>query len=168
MNSRAQANTVFHREFTGFAYGKSLSTPIFSRTGTVRVAHLRSDWMRDLRDRFDELTSLPKGWDGYNGRPVSFTCAHFAANLLERLANPEVPAPYLVPGSDGTVQLEWHRNNFDVEIEVLAPYQVIATRYSYDSDAAEELHLDSDFTKLQVWIEELKDRPAMIDFGGVA
>ena len=58
-------------------------------------------------------------------------------------------------GSDGTVQIEWHRNQYDVEIEVLAPYHVIATRYDHLTDKTDELVVDSDFTDLMGWVDGL-------------
>jgi hypothetical protein len=112
--------------------------------------------MEKLNPRFNELTSLPMGWDGYIGQPVSFTCASFAANLIERLYLDGIPAPQLVPGNDGSVQIEWHLNNYDIEIDVLAPYQVIATRLDHISgEEDEELELQSDFTALAEWVKGL-------------
>jgi hypothetical protein len=111
--------------------------------------------MQNLKDRFDALTSLPRGWDGYNGSPVSFTCASFAANLLERIYNAGAPEPSLVPGGDGTLQIEWHKNQFDIEIDVLGAYNVVASRYDHRSGEEEVVELASDFTILAQWVEEL-------------
>jgi hypothetical protein len=91
---------------------------------------------------------------------VSFTCAQFAANLLERIFDSDLPAPSLVPGSDGTIQIEWHRNQYDVEIDILAPRKVIASRFDHISGIAEEIELDSDFTDLAAWLADLKAKRA--------
>ena len=122
----------------------------------VRVAQPRSQWAADLKDRFDELTSLARGWDGYAGRPVSFHCAQFAANLIERLFVGGVPAPQLVPGGDGTLQIEWHRNQYDVEIDVLDTYDVLAVRRNITTGEVEEIELQMDFSPLSEWIDALK------------
>ena len=61
----------------------------------------------------------------------------------------------MVPGSDGTLQIEWHINQFDLEIDVLAPYSVAATRYDCISGNVDEVELDTDFTILSEWISEL-------------
>ncbi|WP_150002266.1 hypothetical protein [Iodidimonas gelatinilytica] len=110
----------------------------------------------------NELTSLRRGWDGYDGIAVSFRCANFAANLIERLYVDGVDAPQLVPGSDGTVQIEWHMNHLDIEIDILAPYRVIATRYDHLTGEDEEVELGSDFTQLAIWVADLgRDRSAL-------
>ncbi len=121
----------------------------------VRVETPRSKWISDLKVRFDEITSLPKGWDGYDGRPVTFNTAQFAANLIEQLFIDGVPSPNLVPGSDGTVQIEWHRNQYDIEIDVLGPYEVVAFRRDQRTGNEEELELQMDFTALARWIDGL-------------
>ena len=112
-------------------------------------------WIQELKDRLDKLTSLPRGWDGYNGEPVSSGCAQFAANLIERLCVANVPAPQLVPGADGTLQLEWHTNGCDVEVDVLGPYLVTVTRLDHRTGVHEGIKYDYDFLILDEWIEAL-------------
>ena len=156
MNALRQFSSAFQTEVPNLVLSESKTSSLSTRSTLVRVVHPRSRWVTELRDRFDELTSLPRGWDGYAGRPVSFTCAQFAANLIERLYVEGVPAPQLVPGSDGTVQIEWHRNQFDVEIDVLGTYEVVAIRRNLRTDVVEELELQTDFTPLGDWIAELE------------
>ena len=113
----------------------------------------------EIKDRLDELTSLPRGWDGYDGEPVSPGCAQFAANLIERLYVANVPAPQLVPGNaDGTLQLEWHTNGCDVEVDVLGPYLVTVTRLDHRTGVHEEIKYDYDFLILDEWIEALGNK----------
>ena len=126
------------------------SLPIVPRR--TRVDQPTSAWVKKLKDRFNELTSLPRGWDGYTGKPVSFTCAQFAANLIERLCVQDVPEPALVPGADGTLQIEWHYNRYDIEADVLAPYKVVAYRLDHMTGREEEMEIQADFTKLADWV----------------
>ena len=139
--------------------------PPLSRT---RVAYPQSAWMHSVERQLTKLTSLSRGWDGYLGRAVSFDCAMFAANLLERICVATIPPPHLVPGSDGTIQIEWHRNQFDVEIEISGPFNVFATRYSYETDETEELELTADFTGLMDWISGLGSPVAIVPLNRVA
>ena len=111
-----------------------------------------SQWFRELNGRLGYLTSLPLGWDGYAGQPVSPNVAQFAAKLIEHLFTDAVPAPQLVPGSDGTLQLEWHLNGYDIEIDVLAPFDIVATRYDHISDVEDEIEVQSDFSELMRWV----------------
>mgnify|MGYP003382453135 CR=1 FL=1 len=156
MSGRAVAAEAFRQEVPNFIPATTSASSFTARQVRVRVHHPRSEWIAALSERFDELTALPKGWDGYGGLPVSFGCAQFAAHLVERLYDPSIPAPNLVPGSDGTVQIEWHRNGYDVEIDVTAPYEVVAYRHDLVSGNDEEVALQTDFTQIADWIGELK------------
>lgn len=122
----------------------------------VRVVRNASQWVQELESRLNSLTKLPIGWDGYQGKPVSFSCAKFAANLIESICVDNVPAPQLVPGSDGTLQLEWHLNDYDIEIDVLAPFEVVATRYDHVTGEEDEIEVQSDFSKLAEWVTALE------------
>lgn len=138
-------------------HASNIYTPnVFTSYRTV-VPSPRSDWFNQLCTRLDELTSLPVGWDGYLGQPVSFQSANFVANMLERLYQDNVPAPSLVPGSDGSVQVEWHRNSYDVELDVLGVQQVIATRVHCGTGEEETIDIQSDFSDIVDWIRELSD-----------
>lgn len=123
----------------------------------VIVPHLNSTWAKTINDRLTELTSLPVGWDGYAGQPVSFPCAYFVANMLERLCQENVPAPSLVPGSDGSIQVEWHRNMFDVELDVLDAQNIIATRVNRLNGSEEVVEIQNDFSEIVDWISAISD-----------
>lgn len=121
----------------------------------VRVDMPRSSWVEKVSHRLNQLASLPRGWDGYFAPPIPFTNAAFAAALIDRITSPDVEAPQLVPGSDGRLQIEWHSGGYDIELEVLAPYKVIAMRENIDTGDVQEISLDRDFTVLIQWLSEL-------------
>jgi hypothetical protein len=121
----------------------------------VVVQENRSHWYQALQGRFNELVKLPRGWDGYAGQPVSWDCVSFAAKILERFCKDDLSPPSLVPGGDGTLQIEWHKNNYDVELDVLGPNEVVATRYDRVAGVEEVLELQNDFTQVQDWIDAL-------------
>lgn len=123
----------------------------------VRVQSNQSTWIRALSDRLEYLTNRLKiGWDGYAGRPVSFHTAHFVANLLERVCIDTIPAPDLVPGSDGSLQIEWHLNGYDIELDVIGAHKVVAYRFHHESGTECEHELTNDFTIVLSWIKELQ------------
>ena len=71
-----------------------------------------------------------------------------------------------MPGVDGSLQIEWHFNQYDIEIDVLAAFNVIATRYDCLTGETEDLELEADFTKLASWISDLStDRTAYLAVG---
>ena len=76
-------------------------------------------WLYPTLASFQELLQLPEGWDSYGGSPISDEAIAGAAEVLVRLKLPlEAPEPSVVPGSSGSVQLEWHRCGADVEIHI--------------------------------------------------
>lgn len=162
-------STAF-QHYAASAPGAKSEVVAFPRSaGRVALQrHSAAEWSTALGERFNALTALPAGWDGYEGRPVSFTCARFAAQLLARLFDPEIPPPSLVPGSDGTLQIEWHINQYDVEIDISAPFRVAASRFDCINDTIEEVELETDFSILAQWLSELKTPRAMERSAGAA
>lgn len=153
MAAIAVVNSVFQREQPKRGSAEVVHLGAFNNY--VRVDWYRSHWVKQLESRLNQLTSLPVGWDGYQGKPVSFVCAAYAANLLERVCHNGVPPPSLVPGSDGTLQIEWHINNYDIEIEIIAPNEVLAYRFDMNTELEEEVELDNDFTLIAEWVSDL-------------
>ncbi|GEM_PF-1631245 len=155
MNAQPDFTTAFQDEIPNYRAITDGVSSLSARGTRVRVTHPRSAWVNELEKQFDVLTSLRRGWDGYAGVPVSFTCAQFAANLIERLYIRSLPAPQLVPMPNGTMRLEWHRNEFDIEVDVLGPYDVVAYRADLLNDSEDEIEIQTDFTELAEWVAAL-------------
>jgi hypothetical protein len=73
---------------------------------------------RWLEDRIEPLLWLAPNWDSYGGRAVQSNVADFAQRLLAPLLAQAVPAPMIVPTSDGGLALEWHRAAADLVIHI--------------------------------------------------
>lgn len=159
MNAVASLNvssTVFQDEVTSVPTTDSQTSTIFPQH-RVRVASHDSRWMKELASRFDEIVGLSRGWDGYAGVPVSFSTAQFAAQMIERLCVPDVPTPSIVPGSDGSLQVEWHVGGFHIELDVTAPLEVEAYRMNQLTGEEDELDVESDFTQIAQWVSDVAD-----------
>jgi len=150
---KTSTSTVYQDNVVPFVRPVSVTSPSISDMVMVPG---QSEWLAVLADRFDDITSLPRGWDGYGGLPVAFSCAQFAANLIDRLFDSNIGVPQLVPGSDGTLQIEWHENDFDIEVDVLGPYDVIAVKRDLSTGETIEREFNTDFSELADWIKELK------------
>ena len=135
-------------------HAQTSALPILHRE--TQIVQNPKPWVRDLRKRLNDLVSLQIGWDGYAGKPVSYYVARFVEDLIGLLYVEGVPAPQLVPGSDGSLQFEWHLNQFDIEVDVLAPYEVVATLYDHVRDESEEIELEADFSDLAEWVGLLR------------
>src|SRR5215204_7030320 len=94
----------------------------------VLIADPIREWRDMVLKRLNDLCCLDAGWDGYRGVPVSFENANFALRMLEASCPSEAPAPAIVPGPAGDLQIEWHTPNGDVELHVQSPYNVHAWR----------------------------------------
>lgn len=155
MNERSDRTTAFQDEMPNYRADTNGISSLNPHEPRVRVMHPGSAWVEELEERLDVLTKLRRGWDGYSGAPVSFPCAHFAANLIEALHTSSIPAPQLVPMANGTVRLEWHMNEFDVEVDVLGPYDVVAYRADHLNGSEDEIEIQTDFTELAEWVADL-------------
>ncbi|MER5887261.1 hypothetical protein ABT160_25855 [Streptomyces sp. NPDC001941] len=54
-----------------------------------------------------ELRTLPQGWDGAEGGPTPQPATHLAYRILDRLSDYRTIFPFITPGEDGEVVLEW-------------------------------------------------------------
>ena len=78
------------------------------------------------KKRFDviveihELAQLKENWDSYGAVLIIPECMLETQLLFEAVfdLNEDIPMPSVVPCSNGHVQLEWHADGKDVEVEV--------------------------------------------------
>jgi hypothetical protein len=82
-------------------------------------------WLGELQEQLQELLRLPEGWDSYSAEPISRQAASETLRFLS-VAPVISPAPALVPVNDGSLQLEWHRQQIDLEIRFCADGRIEA------------------------------------------
>lgn len=148
------------RATSAFSVGSSSGSPkvlnFAPPVARITMNDTSNPWARDLERQLESLIQLREGWDGYRARPVSFSIAVFAHNMLGRLFLQGLPPPDLVPGYAGDVQAEWHIGNTDIELHVRAPNNVIAWRATpATGEDGEEIELKNDFTVVGDWIKQL-------------
>lgn len=110
-------------------------------------------WIYSIGNKLNELIDLPVGWDGYKGKPVSSETAYAVADLLNMICLPNTPEPSFVPGSDGSVQFEWHVNGIDIEVDVIALDNIAAGLHELDSGLIE---LATTIDDISEWIPRLE------------
>ncbi len=105
--------------------------------------------VRDLQ----RLIPLRDDWDSYGARPLRFDAVVGALEVLLSVLLDETPAPIVVPTIGGGVQLEWHRNGVDLEIDVIS--QQKCRVYFSDSRAGTDWEdtVTSDLTSLVAAIQ---------------
>jgi len=77
----------------------------------------RPVWFMAVLQGFASLATLKEGWDGYGAAKIDRATINRALAAIEELVPQEAPAPSIVPIHNGGLQIEWHRNQRDLEIE---------------------------------------------------
>jgi hypothetical protein len=106
---------------------------------------LELEWLDATVKGLGSTLSLARGWDTYDGAPVSTRSVDRALAFLFAFLEPSSPTPSVVPLSDGGVQVEWHRGGLDIEV-TFSPREApelyvrdLETGNEWDGDATPEL-----------------------------
>jgi hypothetical protein len=84
-------------------------------SGTAfNLAHL---FEASLRQRLDELKSLPAGWDGEGAEPISAVTLQMAQVVGVRLLD-RTPPPEITPNAGDTLTLEWESDAGSALLEI--------------------------------------------------
>jgi hypothetical protein len=101
-----------------FPFGKSAFN--VAVTGSLVPAALTENslpaWVEPTISAFMTVQSLPENWDLYGGKRVDSGMVAQSLSILGQIMDSASPAPSVVPLGDGGLQLEWHRNQQDLEI----------------------------------------------------
>lgn len=110
--------------------------------GGLRIHLDRNDppWLYTVLGRIQHLMGLRPNWDSYGSRPIEPNSVNYALEFLRTSMPQEGKAPQIVPTSKGGLQLEWHANGIDLEVEVDPAGNVML---SFDNDGRSEEQIGS-------------------------
>lgn len=74
-------------------------------------------WLERTMPELARLLWLPKDWSSDNPERINLKAIEKMLELLLAILEPDSPAPIVVPTTRGGVQVEWHQNGIDLEIE---------------------------------------------------
>ena len=74
---------------------------------------------QEVINQLENLRKLGPNWDSYDGSPIEPICISAAIAFVQNLAS-HVPAPSVVPSTHGHVNLEWHTEGLELEIEFVS------------------------------------------------
>jgi hypothetical protein len=94
-------------------------------------------WFDPVMLGFAELVTLEPNWDSYGGKAIDKAVVDNAIALLDAMLDPASPVPSIVPLSSGGLQVEWHRQQQDLEI-VFEPRQAPEFFYKNARTGVEE------------------------------
>jgi hypothetical protein len=75
-------------------------------------------WLHQAVVAVQRLLALPENWDSYGGQRPTLVSALKAFQVLDQIMTGDAPLPAFVPTNRGGIQLEWHRNGTDLEVEI--------------------------------------------------
>jgi hypothetical protein len=74
-------------------------------------------WLNEFVEKTNQILSLKDDWDTYGAPQISRDSLLPIMQVLLAVMTDKISAPAVVPTSDGGIQLEWHQNGLDFEIE---------------------------------------------------
>ncbi len=74
-------------------------------------------WVDSTLKQLGSISGLGQGWDSYGAPAITRSRIPQAYSLIQAIMDDRAPAPRLVPTPDGSIQIEWH--SCDVDLEVL-------------------------------------------------
>ncbi len=79
-------------------------------------------WVDVLASRTQRILRLSRGWDGPGSEPVQPRLLDEAIRILRDalVGVRNAAAPYLIPGGDGSIQIEWHEKSGELELDLAA------------------------------------------------
>jgi hypothetical protein len=106
-------------------------------------------WFEPTLARFAEIAELHDDWDRRGSAEVRVDVLSFALrSVLPEILPPNSPPPAVVPLGHGGVQLVWNSDSVEIEVEVIAPNEVVAYYFDKASGDEREESLTNDFSNL--------------------
>lgn len=161
----SRSSGVFSTHYLSPSFrNESRVADIVTAYNRVVVVPVERAWRNEVMKRLERLMRLTPGWDGYRAQAVTLDTVTFTLQMLESTCGDKIPAPEIVPGISGDVQVEWHTDTVDIELHVRAANSVHAWRYTANTGPdGEELELSVDFKPIIGWINDLVEPPVDAD-----
>ena len=75
-------------------------------------------WVKPTLEALDSKLQLTPNWDSHGALLIDKRRVLDAIDVLFRTMSSDTEAPWVVPTTDGGIQLEWHREDEDLEVEI--------------------------------------------------
>ena len=115
-----QAKGATQRRTASAAPSAATAAEYIARADTSSTHVAVPAWPFLLAANIERLHQLAPGWDGPGSCAISRTALYTARRITRRaLAGVnDATAPRLVPGGDGSVQIEWHEKHGELELDI--------------------------------------------------
>jgi hypothetical protein len=110
--------------------------PSHSKAGAGLYSESEPQWLEAARRAIKPIAVLADNWDGEGALRIQLAVMEGSLSVLGQFLPSRMPPPQIVPTHRAGIQVEWHINGKDLEIE-FAPGSP-ATFYFYDSQTQVE------------------------------
>ena len=86
----------------------------------IFVSEPPAQWFTAILQALDRISRLAENWDSYGGRPLRPEIRRYAESLLSSTETDSIPVPNVVLTHAGNIQLEWRKDDRELEVEVCA------------------------------------------------
>jgi len=117
-------------------------------------------WFVPVRHSVYELLSLEENWDSYGAAPIRQEFLASASSLLQSIMDEDTPLPSIVPTTPGGVQVEWHCDGIDLEIEIESTSRINVYFEDARTGVSWEEAFTSDLHKLSTVVSMLSHHAA--------
>jgi hypothetical protein len=111
-------------------------------------------WLNQTVPELVRLLWLPEGWNSDNPERINPRAVEKILMLLLAILESDSPPPIVVPTTRGGIQVEWHQNGIDLEIESFNSSKV--EYYFSDSKGEKEGTIEDDPAILKRFTSRLK------------
>lgn len=119
---------------------------------SVNVDRSVIETLTPVIQRAAELALLPRGWNSYDASPVSGTALHRTLEFLLEYVASGVDRPVVVPTVRGGLQLEWHNNGVDVEVEMTPEGPVSLFAEDGTTGETDDVNLIGNEDRMRQWL----------------
>jgi hypothetical protein len=95
------------------------------------------EWLKETEETLRGFATLPAGWDSYRAKSIEPHVVDAVIELLHRIVQHNTLKPAVVPTNRGGIQIEWHTQGVDLEIEI-TPHGRIRLLYDNPQENIEE------------------------------
>lgn len=133
---------------------------------SVNVDRSVIETLTPVIQRAAELALLPRGWNSYDASPVSGTALHRTLEFLLEYVASGVDHPAVVPTVRGGLQLEWHDNGVDVEVEMTPEGSVSFFAEDGTTGETDDANLTGNEDRMRQWLTRASGQSGQDDFSG--
>ena len=113
-------------------------------------------WLTPTIEKLNELQRLTATDWSVGAKPADASAIKSTLELLTKILANDTPPPSVVPTWDGGVQVEWHRNGIDLEIEVSADREPEYYFFDHQSNEEVEGEVRGNLDQLSKYVKKLR------------